>query len=89
MVGYLDNDLRVAGGLNGYPLLGPVSSLAEVLHRRVVDEVVVCLPLSAWEKIRGVMPPVRRRASTCACRWTFWRPKWLAAAWGSLRACLW
>ena len=38
------------------PILGPAESIAEVLHERVVDEVVICLPV---EDIRLVEPIAR------------------------------
>jgi len=41
--------------VDGLPYLGPVAALEEVLHSRVVDEVAVCLPLSALDKLRWVI----------------------------------
>jgi len=54
-VGYLDDDPSPEMAVDGLPRLGPVAALEEVLHSRVVDEVAVCLPLSALDKLNRVI----------------------------------
>lgn len=55
VIGYLDDDPSAEARVDGLPHLGPVSALEEVLHSRVVDEVAVCLPPWATQKIQWVI----------------------------------
>lgn len=51
IVGVLDGD---APDIEGLEWLGPVSSLPMVLTDRVVDEVVVCLPIEEWSRLDAI-----------------------------------
>jgi exopolysaccharide biosynthesis polyprenyl glycosylphosphotransferase len=59
--------LRVIGFVNGEsqdasmgaPFLGPVGDLANVLHKYVIDEVAVCIELSDWQAVEGVIEVAR------------------------------
>jgi exopolysaccharide biosynthesis polyprenyl glycosylphosphotransferase len=55
--------LKVAGFLDDesgfalppqWPLLGKVEDLERVMHERIVDEVVICLPFSQWNRIDAI-----------------------------------
>jgi exopolysaccharide biosynthesis polyprenyl glycosylphosphotransferase len=50
VIGFLDAP-GIADPSTRWPLLGPVESLEDVLHSRVVDEVAICLPFSQWNRI--------------------------------------
>jgi exopolysaccharide biosynthesis polyprenyl glycosylphosphotransferase len=52
VIGFLDDAKPQATGT--WPLLGPLDSLQAVLHQRVVDEVVICLPFSMWSLIDAI-----------------------------------
>jgi exopolysaccharide biosynthesis polyprenyl glycosylphosphotransferase len=51
--------LRVVGHLDAggerrtvtRPILGPIEQIEEILHRDVIDEVAICLPVSQWSRI--------------------------------------
>ena len=60
---HTDLGLRVIGHLSApgeeaanvrRPVLGPVESIEDVLHREVVDEVAICLPVHAWNLVEPV-----------------------------------
>jgi exopolysaccharide biosynthesis polyprenyl glycosylphosphotransferase len=54
--------VRVAGFLDdehhrlphGWPLLGRLEDLQDILHAQVVDEVAVCLPFAHWDKVDAI-----------------------------------
>ncbi len=52
VIGYIDDDPSLAGG--GTPLLGRLDDLQAILHDRVIDEVVICLPFSQWNLVDAV-----------------------------------
>ncbi len=53
ITGFLDDnpEIRLA---NGWEVLGGVDQLERVLHDRIVDEVVVCLPFTQWDLIDAI-----------------------------------
>ncbi len=53
ITGFLDDnpEIRLA---NGWEVLGGVDQLERVLHDRIVDEVVVCLPFAQWDLIDAI-----------------------------------
>ena len=53
VIGFLDPDPALGAGLR-WPLIGTLDDLEEVLHGRIVDEVVVCLPFSMWTHIDAI-----------------------------------
>lgn len=53
MVGHLVGPDGVAPGLTR-PVLGTLDDIEGVLHRLVVDEVIVCLPVSAWDLVEPI-----------------------------------
>ena len=52
VIGYIDDDPSLVDG--GTPLLGSLSDLQTILHDRVIDEVVVCLPFSQWNLVDAI-----------------------------------
>jgi exopolysaccharide biosynthesis polyprenyl glycosylphosphotransferase len=38
----------------GWRYLGPLASIEALLHSEVIDEVVVCLPISQWDRINAI-----------------------------------
>ena len=52
VIGYIDDDPSLEDG--GTPLLGSLSDLQTILHDRVIDEVVVCLPFSQWNLVDAI-----------------------------------
>jgi len=53
VVGFLDDDATFASS-NRWPYLGPLEQLETVLHDRVIDEVVICLPFTQWPLIDAI-----------------------------------
>jgi exopolysaccharide biosynthesis polyprenyl glycosylphosphotransferase len=53
VIGHLVAPDGVMSGLTR-PVLGRIEEVQEVLHRQVVDEVAVCLPVSAWDLVEPV-----------------------------------
>jgi exopolysaccharide biosynthesis polyprenyl glycosylphosphotransferase len=53
VVGFLD-DSATFELPNQWELLGPLGSLENALHSRVVDEVAICLPFSQWNMIDSI-----------------------------------
>ena len=53
VVGFLDDDASFDLP-NHWAYLGPLERLESVLHERVVDEVVVCLPFTQWPLIDAI-----------------------------------
>ncbi|OGO53656.1 MAG: hypothetical protein A2V84_06960 [Chloroflexi bacterium RBG_16_70_13] len=51
IAGFIDDDPAYADLPRGWPYLGPLKSLATVLHERVIDEVAICLPFTQWALI--------------------------------------
>jgi exopolysaccharide biosynthesis polyprenyl glycosylphosphotransferase len=35
-------------------ILGPLATIETILHERVIDEVVICLPFSKWDKVDAI-----------------------------------
>jgi exopolysaccharide biosynthesis polyprenyl glycosylphosphotransferase len=50
VIGFLDAGPDDEWG-SRWPLLGSLDDLERVLHSRVVDEVVICLPFALWDRI--------------------------------------
>ena len=51
-IGFTDDDTaKQHGMITGFPVLGTVSETVDVVHDYAVDEVVIALPLSAYEKV--------------------------------------
>jgi exopolysaccharide biosynthesis polyprenyl glycosylphosphotransferase len=44
-----------AGPATPWPYLGPISSVARVLHEGVIDEVAICLPPTEWSLVDDVI----------------------------------
>ena len=38
----------------GWRYLGPLSAIESLLHSEVIDEVVICLPVSQWDRINAI-----------------------------------
>jgi exopolysaccharide biosynthesis polyprenyl glycosylphosphotransferase len=53
VLGFLDPDPAVGKGAR-WPVLGTLDDLEQVLHRQIVDEVAICLPLSMWDRIDAI-----------------------------------
>jgi len=57
VVGFVDNDPEKIGAvIAGVPVLGQVSSLTRLVHKHKVDEVLICIPPKAQEKLRSELP---------------------------------
>ena len=57
VVGFVDDDPRKKGAvIAGVPVLGPVSSLTEVVEKHKVDEVLVCIPPTGQKKLSVELP---------------------------------
>jgi exopolysaccharide biosynthesis polyprenyl glycosylphosphotransferase len=52
VTGFLDDDEYELP--NGWRQLGRLDEIEKVLHDRVVDEVVICLPFSQWDKVDAI-----------------------------------
>jgi exopolysaccharide biosynthesis polyprenyl glycosylphosphotransferase len=61
--GHRELGLRVVGFLDDrddfdlpprWPRLGPIEDLERVMHDRIVDEVIICLPFSQWNLIDAI-----------------------------------
>ena len=52
VVGFVDDDPYDLP--NGWRHLGPVDSIETLLHRRVIDEVAICLPFSQWDRTSAI-----------------------------------
>jgi exopolysaccharide biosynthesis polyprenyl glycosylphosphotransferase len=50
--GFVDDDPSLASDVA--PLLGPLAAMGDVLHERVIDEVVICLPFSQWNLVDAI-----------------------------------
>jgi exopolysaccharide biosynthesis polyprenyl glycosylphosphotransferase len=53
VVGFLDDEPGYDPSPR-WPLLGSIADLQRVLHERIVDEVVICLPFSQWNLIDAI-----------------------------------
>ncbi len=53
VIGHLAGPDGLAFGLTR-PVIGRLEDIEEVLHREVVDEVAVCLPVNAWDLVEPV-----------------------------------
>ncbi len=53
VIGFLDDDPAYATSTR-WPYLGRLERLESLLHERVVDEVVVCLPFTQWKLIDAI-----------------------------------
>jgi exopolysaccharide biosynthesis polyprenyl glycosylphosphotransferase len=53
VIGFLDQDPEIYAGA-GWPMLGRLEELEAILHTRIVDEVVICLPFSQWLRIDAI-----------------------------------
>ncbi len=58
VIGFLDSDPDIATS-DRWPLLGSLDDIETILHSAVVDEVVICLPFSLWDRIDAIAGPVR------------------------------
>jgi exopolysaccharide biosynthesis polyprenyl glycosylphosphotransferase len=38
----------------GWPMLGRLDDIEQLLHERVIDEVAICLPLSMWDRMNAL-----------------------------------
>lgn len=57
VVGFVDDDkTKIGAVIAGVPVLGPVSSLAEIVARHKVDEVLICVPPSGQKKVQIELP---------------------------------
>jgi exopolysaccharide biosynthesis polyprenyl glycosylphosphotransferase len=55
VIGFLDSDPAFrAAAHDAVKVLGPVEDLETILHAVVVDEVVICLPFSQWDRIDAI-----------------------------------
>ena len=52
IIGFLDD--RVTWMPLPYPILGRLEQIETILHDRVIDEVVICLPYSQWDKVDAI-----------------------------------
>ena len=50
--GFLDDDDWDLA--RGWKLLGRIDTLQSVLHDRVIDEVVICLPFDQWDRVNAI-----------------------------------
>ncbi|CAG0935227.1 undecaprenyl-phosphate galactose phosphotransferase [Thermoflexales bacterium] len=51
-IGFTDDDPAKQHGLiTGFPVLGTVAETVDIVHKHAVDEIVIALPLSAYEKV--------------------------------------
>ena len=50
--GFLDDDPPSLQP--GWRYLGPLSAIESLLHSEVIDEVVICLPVSQWDRINAI-----------------------------------
>jgi exopolysaccharide biosynthesis polyprenyl glycosylphosphotransferase len=53
VIGFLDDNEAIATS-NRWPYLGHLDRLEALLHERVVDEVVICLPFTLWNLIDAI-----------------------------------
>ena len=53
VIGFLDSDPDIATS-DRWPLLGSLDDIETILHTTVVDEVVICLPFSLWDRIDAI-----------------------------------
>lgn len=52
IVGYLDDDVaKIGSRIGGLPVLASLDRAADIVRAHAVDEVIVALPLSAYEKV--------------------------------------
>lgn len=72
VIGYLEDDSSAEARVDGLPHLGPVADLEAVLHTRVVDEVAVCLPLAALDKLRWVIEVCEAEGKSLRLPVDFW-----------------
>ena len=57
VVGFLDDDPKKIGAvIGGVPVLGPVSSLKQLVDKHKVDEVLICIPPTSQKHFNGVLP---------------------------------
>ena len=57
VVGFVDDDPRKKGAvIAGVPVLGPVSSLTEVVEKHKVDEVLICIPPNGQKSLGVELP---------------------------------
>ena len=57
VVGFVDDDPHKIGAMiSGLPVLGPVSSLTEVVGKHKVDEVLICVPPTGQKKLSMELP---------------------------------
>jgi exopolysaccharide biosynthesis polyprenyl glycosylphosphotransferase len=55
VIGFLDSDAEYrAAAEDSVRILGRLEDLETVLHSEVVDEVVICLPFSQWDRIDAI-----------------------------------
>jgi nucleoside-diphosphate-sugar epimerase len=57
VVGFVDDDRRKIGAvIAGVPVLGPVSSLPQVVEKYKVDEILICIPPAARGRLKVELP---------------------------------
>jgi exopolysaccharide biosynthesis polyprenyl glycosylphosphotransferase len=54
VIGFLDDTADYDQALRRWPRLGTLADLESILHTRIVDEVVICLPFSRWNLIDAI-----------------------------------
>lgn len=68
-VGFLDDDRSKAGrSIASVPVLGGLPDLVNVIARKAVDEVLICIPSSDGRSVRRIVDRVREVAPDVTCR---------------------
>ena len=68
-VGFLDDDRAKAGrSIASVPVLGGLADLVNVIARKGVDEVLICIPSADGRTVRRIVDRVREVAPDVACR---------------------
>jgi exopolysaccharide biosynthesis polyprenyl glycosylphosphotransferase len=53
IAGFVDDDASIALP-NGWRRLGRLEDIEAILHRQVIDEVAICLPMGLWEHVNAI-----------------------------------
>jgi exopolysaccharide biosynthesis polyprenyl glycosylphosphotransferase len=64
LVGYLDDDPTKKGSRHaGWPVLGALSDVTQVVQNRDVQEVIIALPLQAHQRVKELVAALRRTST--------------------------
>lgn len=61
LTGYIDDFAQ--GEMNGLPILGTVDELANVVETHNIDNVIIALPLRAYERVQEIVVTLRKTAT--------------------------